>query len=169
MQSSRTGSNIATFDSLSKVESRNTQVLVNDTPVFKAGTLVSAGADLRIKGAPCRFASRCRLASFLADTCCRLRTAKCTGIWSRRRAVRKTLAGGRCHCEGGSLLDVARNQAAAATPHQHESGSLPPLIFSTPHCRAGLKLDAALEHFGVDVNGLTALDASVSWLISASS
>lgn len=28
--------------------------------------------------------------------------------------------------------------------------------------RAGLKLDAALEHFSVDVRGLTALDAGLS-------
>ncbi len=30
------------------------------------------------------------------------------------------------------------------------------------NCRAGLKLDAALEHFGLDVSGLTALDAGLS-------
>jgi len=35
------------------------KVLVDDTPVFKVGTLISPAADLRIKGAPCRFASRC--------------------------------------------------------------------------------------------------------------
>lgn len=29
-------------------------------------------------------------------------------------------------------------------------------------CRAGHKLEAALEHFGVDVAGLTALDAGLS-------
>ena len=34
------------------------KLLVEDTPVFKPGTLVSQAAELRIKGVPCKFVSR---------------------------------------------------------------------------------------------------------------
>jgi len=74
------------------------------------------------------------------------------------------MAGGLVDRQSTSCCWLPRARWIFSTQHEVTPDTHIPAHTSQPKyvCRAGLKLEAALEHWGIDVHGKTALDSGLS-------
>jgi hypothetical protein len=114
------------------------KVLVDDAPQYKAGMLVVPTVQLRIRGAPCKFVSRCVASLYVAlhDTCVAARRVVHL-IWFMSAALAATYRFWLAAGLGGSWTLRLRTLASMLRAAQlWMPGSLPAAL-QTACCSAG--------------------------------
>ena len=147
------------------------KVIVNDKVVLKAGTPVVADADVRITAMVPKYVSRCgeppfqlcgpvgassSLHAILLQRRLHICMWSITG-WRRTSTRASALMSQRLSCRAGLSLGQLLSIEIRIQPRRKKKPCIRCIA-----CRAGLKLEAALEHFGVDVTSKVALDAGLS-------